>query len=91
MVRVSAEDVRRRRTDMSSETMTHTWDATLGFLALYEDIQEEARKEILEVAPANSPLVCHAVLGVVDMALISTVDLCRWSETNQNSGLLPGG
>jgi len=37
-----------------SETTAHTLDATIGFLALYEDIQEEVYMQIKEVAPNNT-------------------------------------
>ncbi|KAF8216595.1 cytochrome P450 [Mycena galopus ATCC 62051] len=33
------------------ETMSHIWDATIGLLALYENIQEEMYHEIIRVAP----------------------------------------
>jgi len=32
------------------ETMSHIWDATVGLLALHDDIQEEMHAEIIQVA-----------------------------------------
>ncbi|KAJ6576559.1 cytochrome P450 [Mycena vulgaris] len=33
------------------ETMSHIWDATIGLLALYEDIQEDMFEEAIRLAP----------------------------------------
>ncbi|KAH7917032.1 cytochrome P450 [Leucogyrophana mollusca] len=38
------------------ETMAHIWNATIGFLALYEDAQEEAYREVVAVAPGDTPI-----------------------------------
>ena len=37
--------------------MAHIWNSTLGFLGLYEDIQEEMFKEVQNIAPDDTPIV----------------------------------
>jgi major membrane immunogen (membrane-anchored lipoprotein) len=41
----------------ATETTAKTLDATIGFLALYEDIQEELHKEIMSVTAADEKIV----------------------------------
>ena len=38
------------------ETMAHILNATIGFLGLYENIQEDVYQNILSVAPHATPL-----------------------------------
>ncbi|KAJ7759238.1 cytochrome P450 [Mycena metata] len=38
------------------ETMSHIWDATIGLLALYEDIQDEMYNEIIQVVATDERL-----------------------------------
>ncbi|KAG7093007.1 hypothetical protein E1B28_009306 [Marasmius oreades] len=44
------------------ETMSHIWNATLGFLALNPGVQDEMYEVIVGVAPGNAPLVCYETL-----------------------------
>lgn len=37
--------------------MSHIWDATIGLLALYEDIQDKMYQEIVRVAPKGERMV----------------------------------
>ncbi|KIP03139.1 hypothetical protein PHLGIDRAFT_130320 [Phlebiopsis gigantea 11061_1 CR5-6] len=38
------------------ETMAHIWNSTLGFLGLYEEIQEEMFNEVQSIAPDDTPI-----------------------------------
>ena len=51
------------------DTTAHTLDATVGFLALYPELQEEVFQELMEVMPTEADMVrpvpgnLHAIKG----------------------------
>jgi len=58
------------------ETTARTLDATIGFLALYEDIQEEVYRQVKEVAPGKTtPL--HTDVGNLHKVLASFLEAAR--------------
>lgn len=46
-------------TSVRAETTAHTLAATLGFMGLYEDIQEDVFRQIVDVVGLDHDPVCH--------------------------------
>ena len=47
------------------DTTARTLDATLGFLALHPEFQEEAYNEVLEVMPTEEEFVCPRIGSLI--------------------------
>lgn len=58
------------------ETMAHIWNSTLGFLALYEDIQEDMYKNIQAVAPDDTPIT-FSMASQLDKVLACFIETGR--------------